>query len=95
MNIFEKSLAMFQPEQIDPWGGPTPPIVQQAAQSWICCLCGLRRAYEGGRRIGGDDRNECRECGAPLAAKPGDGATMAACSARRGSVHVLIDRDLF
>ena len=66
------------------------PIADEAARAWLCSFCGLLRVYEGGRPYGLGDRNDCRECGGRLAARPEDRAAIARCDTRRGSVRDFI-----
>jgi predicted RNA-binding Zn-ribbon protein involved in translation (DUF1610 family) len=71
------------------------PIADEAAPTWVCSFCGLLRVYEGGRPRGVSDRNDCRECGARLAAPPEDWTAIAQHEAGRQSVRMLIDANLF
>jgi hypothetical protein len=71
------------------------PIADQAAHTWVCSFCGLLRVYEGGRPAGPSDRNDCRECGARLAASPEDWTAIARHDAGRQRSRMLIDANLF
>ena len=71
------------------------PIADEAARTLICSFCGLLRVYEGGRPLGLSDRNDCRECGARLAASPEDWTAIAQHEAGRQRSRTLIDENLF
>jgi hypothetical protein len=73
----------------------TRPIADEAAPTWICSFCGLLRVYEGGRPLGLSDRNDCRECGARLAASPEDWTAISQHEAGRPRSRMLIDESLF
>lgn len=70
------------------------PIADEAAATWICSFCGLLRVYEGGRPLGLSDRNDCRECGARLAASPEDWTAITQHEAGRQRSRMLIDANL-
>jgi hypothetical protein len=70
------------------------PIADETAPTWICSFCGLLRVYEGGRPLGLSDRNDCRECGARLAAPPEDWTAIAQHETARQRNRMLIDANL-
>jgi hypothetical protein len=69
--------------------------MEEATPTWVCNFCSLLRVYEGGRPLGLSDRNDCRECGARLAASPEDWTAIAQHEAGHQHVRMLIDEHLF